>query len=94
MDLHSDRSSINLSKLADIACNLGADSDLVMAIKVCNTSLEALGLCQQQNIDLASAVCQNALAFAQQTVPNTVQLEVFAVDRQGKLLGSALGSAA
>jgi cobalt-precorrin-5B (C1)-methyltransferase len=53
-----------------------------------------LGLCQQQNIDLASAVCQNALAFAQQTVPNTVQLEVFAVDRQGKLLGSALGSAA
>jgi cobalt-precorrin-5B (C1)-methyltransferase len=94
MDLHSDRSSINLSKLADIANNLGADSGLVMAIKACNTSLEALGLCQQQNIDLASAVCQNALAFAQQTVPNTVQLEVFAVDRQGKLLGSALGSAA
>tara|TARA_B110000285_G_scaffold146211_1_gene163208 strand:- start:5304 stop:6428 length:1125 start_codon:yes stop_codon:yes gene_type:complete len=94
MDLHSDRSSINLSKLADIAHNLGADSGLVVAIKVCNTSLEALGLCQQQNIDLASAVCQNALAFAQQTVPNTVQLEVFAVDRQGKLLGSALGSAA
>jgi len=94
MDLHSDRSSINLSKLADIAHNLGADSDLVMAIKACNTSLEALSLCQQQKIDLANAVCQNALAFAQQTVPNTVQLEVFAVDRQGKLLGSALGSAA
>jgi len=94
MDLHSDRSSINLSNLADIANNLGADSDLAMAITACNTSLEALGLCQQQNIDLAGAVCQNALAFAQKTVPNTVQLEVFAVDRQGKLLGSALGSAA
>ena len=94
MDLHSARSSINLSKLADIAHNLGANNDLVAAINACNTSLEALGLCQQQNIDLASAVCQNALAFAQETVPSTVQLEVFAVDRQGKLLGSALGGAA
>ena len=94
MDLHSARSSINLSNLADIARNLGANNDLVTAINVCNTSLEALGLCQQQNIDLASAVCQKALAFAQETVPNTVQLEVFAVDRQGKLLGSALGGAA
>jgi cobalt-precorrin-5B (C1)-methyltransferase len=94
MDLHSARSSINLSKLADIAYNLGANNDLVAAINACNTSLEALGLCQQQNIDLASAVCQSALAFAQKTVPSTVQLEVFAVDRQGKLLGSALGGAA
>jgi cobalt-precorrin-5B (C1)-methyltransferase len=94
MDLHSARSSINLSKLADIAYNLGANNDLVAAINACNTSLEALGLCQQQNIDLASAVCQSALAFAQETVPSTVQLEVFAVDRQGKLLGSALGGAA
>jgi cobalt-precorrin-5B (C1)-methyltransferase len=91
MDLHSDRSSINLINLAQIAHQLGADGDLVMAIKACNTSLEALGLCQQQNIDLASAVCQNALAFAQEVVPNTVQLEVFAVDRQGKILGTAFG---
>ncbi|MBT3437172.1 MAG: cobalt-precorrin-5B (C(1))-methyltransferase [Oceanospirillaceae bacterium] len=89
MDLHSSRSSINLPKLAHLAHGLGADSDLVSAIEECNTSLEALDLCQQQGINLAHAVCQNALIFAQQSVPNSVQLEVFAVNRQGQLLGCA-----
>ena len=89
LDLHSSRSSINLPKLAHIASHLGADSDLTSAIADCNTSLEALGLCQQQGIDLAHAVCQNALIFAQQSVPSSVQLEVFAVNRQGQLLGCA-----
>lgn len=93
LDLHSGKSSINLSKLADIAVKLGADSQLVVAIKDCNTSLEAVDLCQEQGIDLASAVCQNALAFAQKTVPHTVQLEIFAINRHGQLLGSAAGSA-
>ena len=92
MDLHSDRSSINLPNLADIAHSLGADDNLVMAIKACNTSLEALGLCQQQGISLADAVCQKALEFARTTVPNTVQLEIFAVNRQGQLLGTAFGN--
>lgn len=94
LDLHSSRSSINLTKLSDIARNLGANNDLVMSIETCNTSIEALGLCQQQGIDLASAICQNALSFAQTTVPSTVQLEIFTVNRQGKLLASAFGGAA
>jgi cobalt-precorrin-5B (C1)-methyltransferase len=94
LDLHSGKSSINLPNLADIAYKLGADSHLVMSIKACNTSLEALGLCQQQGIDLANAVCQNALTFAQKTVPSTVQLEIFAINRQGQLLGSAVGCVA
>ncbi|MDC9720060.1 MAG: cobalt-precorrin-5B (C(1))-methyltransferase [Gammaproteobacteria bacterium] len=92
LDLHSSKSSINLVKLADIAHKLGADSNLTTAIKACNTSLEAVDICQQQGINLATAVCQNALVFAQQTVPNSVQLEVFAVNRQGQLLGHALSA--
>ena len=91
LDLHSSRSSINLVKLSDVARKLGADEALTTSIKACNTSLEALGLCQQHGIDLADAVCQNALNFAQTTVPSSVQLEVFAVNRQGKLLASAFG---
>ena len=89
LDLHSSRSSINLAKLSDVARTLGADEALATSIAACNTSLEALGLCQKQGIDLADAVCQNALSFAQTTVPNSVQLEVFAVNRQGKFLASA-----
>ena len=92
LDLHSSRSSINLVKLSDVARKLGADEALATSIEACNTSLEALGLCQQHGIDLADAVCQNALHFAQTTVPSSVQLEVFAVNRQGKLLASAFGA--
>ena len=92
LDLHSSRSSINLVKLSDVARKLGADEALATSIEACNTSLEALGLCQQHGIDLADAVCQNALNFAQTTVPSSVQLEVFAVNRQGKLLASAFGA--
>ena len=92
LDLHSSRSSINLVKLSDVARKLGADEALATSIEACNTSLEALGLCQQHGIDLANAVCQNALNFAQTTVPSSVQLEVFAVNRQGKLLASAFGA--
>jgi cobalt-precorrin-5B (C1)-methyltransferase len=92
LDLHSGKSSINLPQLAHIALSLGADSRLVLAIKACNTSLEAVGLCQEKGIDLASAVCQNALTFAQKMSPKSVQLEIFAIDRQGRLLGSAAGA--
>ena len=92
LDLHSSRSSINLVKLSDVARKLGADEALATSIEACNTSLEALGLCQQHGIDLADAVCQNALNFAQTTVPSSVQLEVFAVNRQGKLLASAFSA--
>ena len=92
LDLHSSRSSINLVKLSDVARKLGADEALATSIEACNTSLEALGLCQQHGIDLADAVCQNALHFAQTTVPSSVQLEVFAVNRQGKLLASAFSA--
>ena len=40
LDLHSGKSSINLPKLAYTAQRLGADNDLVTAIKACNTSLD------------------------------------------------------
>ncbi len=93
LDLHSARSSINLAKLASIARDLGADKNLASQIENCNTSLEALGLCTQHKIDLAQAICEKALHFAQTTVPKHVQLEIFAVNRQGKLLASAIGMA-
>lgn len=93
LDLHSARSSINLAKLASIARDLGADKNLASQIENCNTSLEALGLCTQHKIDLAQAICERALNFAQTTVPKHVQLEIFAVNRQGKLLASAIGMA-
>ncbi|MGA9660121.1 MAG: cobalt-precorrin-5B (C(1))-methyltransferase, partial [Pseudomonas alloputida] len=35
------------------------------------------------------AVCAHALAFARSVVPAQVQVEVFAIDRQGGIVGQA-----
>ena len=38
---------------------------------------------------LGDAVCQHALDFARSVVPAQVQVEVFAIDRQGGIVGHA-----
>ncbi|MDT4842397.1 hypothetical protein FQZ97_762970 [compost metagenome] len=55
-----------------------------------NTSQQALALAHAAGIGLGDAVCAHALAFARKTVPASVALEVFAIDRQGNLVGEAL----
>ncbi|WP_285960130.1 cobalt-precorrin-5B (C(1))-methyltransferase [Pseudomonas tohonis] len=90
MDLHSRSSSIDLSLLAEWAAGLGADADLQDAMRGANTSQQALALAHAAGVPLGDAVCARALAFARRTVPASVVLEVFAIDRQGNLVGQAL----
>ncbi len=40
-------------------------------------------------IALGDAVCQRARDFARSVVPRQVQVEVFAIDRQGGVVGHA-----
>jgi cobalt-precorrin-5B (C1)-methyltransferase len=40
-------------------------------------------------VALGDAVCQHALDFARSVVPAQVQVEVFAIDRQGGIVGHA-----
>lgn len=94
MDLHSSRSSIDFQQLANMAADLGADKELQTEIDAANTSLQALKLCQGQGIDLAQAVCQQAQQLAQSLVPDTVAVEVIAVNRQGEFLAQATETAA
>ncbi|MHC5349224.1 cobalt-precorrin-5B (C(1))-methyltransferase [Metapseudomonas furukawaii] len=90
MDLHSRHSSIDLPQLARWAAELGADSALQAAIEGANTSQQALALAHAAGVPLGNAVCARALAFARRTVPARVALEVFAIDRQGVIVGEAL----
>ncbi|HXH01807.1 MAG TPA: cobalt-precorrin-5B (C(1))-methyltransferase [Candidatus Competibacteraceae bacterium] len=89
LDLHSKSSRVDLALLGHEAARLGADSILQDAIRSANTSIAALELAQSAGLPLADAVCRRALAFARDLVPASVALEVFAVDRQGRLVGSA-----
>jgi cobalt-precorrin-5B (C1)-methyltransferase len=89
LDLHSQASSIDFEQLASLAAKKGASEPLINKIKHCNTSVEALKYCQLENIDLASSVCEQALNVAAKIVPNSVELEVWAIDRLGNFVGSA-----
>ncbi len=90
MDLNSRASSIDLNALAKLAGSLGANDELQDEMTNANTSVEALSFAQQQNIELADAVCQQALNFVRQYIPNHIELEVWAIDRKGLFVGKAL----
>ncbi|QKK99108.1 cobalt-precorrin-5B (C(1))-methyltransferase [Pseudomonas sp. 13159349] len=89
MDLHSRHSSIDLPQLAGWAADIGADAALQASIITANTSQQALALAHATGIPLGDAVCAYALAFARSVVPAQVQVEVFAIDRQGGIVGRA-----
>lgn len=89
MDLHSRHSSIDLPQLAGWAAAIGADAELQAAIIQANTSQQALALAHAAGVALGEAVCAHARAFAQTIVPPQVQVEVFAIDRQGGIVGQA-----
>jgi cobalt-precorrin-5B (C1)-methyltransferase len=91
MDLHSRHSSIDLDQLARWAADVGADAELQQRICEANTSQQALVMASAVGIALGDAVCQHALNFARSVVPAQVQVEVFAIDRQGGIVGHAGG---
>jgi len=87
LDLHSGASTIDFKHLCELAKSAGANEELLQAILESNTSIEALKYCQLQGIDLAALVCAKALQVARKIVPKSVELEVWAVDRKGHIIG-------
>ena len=89
LDLHSRNSSIDLERLAAWAAEQGADDALQSAIRAANTSQQAVALAHAEQVPLGDIVCAHALAVAREIVPPQVNVEMFAIDRAGKLIGVA-----
>ncbi|MDE1181726.1 cobalt-precorrin-5B (C(1))-methyltransferase [Paraburkholderia sp.] len=89
LDLHSRHSSIDLPQLAAWAAAHGADHATQQAIIACNTSQQALALSRERGVPLGDIVCEHALAVARDIVPAEVSVEMFAIDRQGTIVGMA-----
>ena len=89
MDLNSRVSAIDFKHLTEIAKSLGADAVLLQKIMQANTSVEVLQLCQQKNIPMGDALCEQALVIARKKVPDTIALTVWAIDRKGNFVGYA-----
>ncbi|MEH6824397.1 MAG: cobalt-precorrin-5B (C(1))-methyltransferase [Motiliproteus sp.] len=91
LDLNSRASQIDFVQLARFAEQAGADDRLIAAVSSANTSIEALNACQRADVDLATVVCAAALQVARGVVPAAVEVEVWAIDRQGEWVGCARG---
>tara|TARA_Y100001970_G_scaffold187005_1_gene227456 strand:+ start:6491 stop:7579 length:1089 start_codon:yes stop_codon:yes gene_type:complete len=92
LDLHSGRSQVDLSWLAGIARNLGADDVARAAIENANTAAEVLSLGQTNDIPLADEIARRARDVAKDTIGNsgsTIRVLIF--DRQGTLVGTSDG---
>lgn len=88
-DTHSRSSSIDLDFIAATAAAAGADAALARRIRGCNTSIEALAACQEAGVALGDRIAALALEQARSyQLPDTT-LEVVAVDRQGRVVGTA-----
>ncbi|WP_086932121.1 cobalt-precorrin-5B (C(1))-methyltransferase [Agarilytica rhodophyticola] len=87
LDLNSRASAIDFKHMASVAKRLGANQSLQHNIIQANTSMEVLELCS--SIDLANAICDQALRKTQSIVPESVAVEIWAINRRGEFVGHA-----
>jgi cobalt-precorrin-5B (C1)-methyltransferase len=94
MDLNSRSSSIDFAQLAAMAKTAGADATLLHAIGEANTSMQVFEMCQSQGVEIGDLLCAEALRAARKVVRHKtgaeIVLEVWAVDRRGNFIGSAV----
>lgn len=89
LDLHSSRSRVNLTALADSARVLGANDDAANAIEHANTAMEAHQIASANNIALADLVAAQAREAALATVAGGSDIDILVFDRSGDLIGRA-----
>jgi cobalt-precorrin-5B (C1)-methyltransferase len=90
LDLHSQRSSLDLGALGAMAGELGASAELERRIASANTALEAWLLADAARIPLAGAVARRARTTALAVLDGAeIALDVLVVDRQGTPIAHA-----
>ncbi|ABC38656.1 cobalt-precorrin-5B (C(1))-methyltransferase [Burkholderia thailandensis] len=89
LDLHSRHSSIDLPRLAQWAGEAGASAVLQHEIRAANTSQQALSLALAHHVPLGDVVCAHARRVARDIVPDEVDVETLAIDREGRIVGVA-----
>ncbi len=88
--LHSQHVSIDFVFLSRLAEELGASAVLSNAIRECTTTLQALKLCSDEELDLAGRVCTLARETALLACQHTVAIDVYAIDKAGRCVGESM----
>ncbi|SFO98275.1 cobalt-precorrin-5B (C1)-methyltransferase [Amycolatopsis arida] len=89
LDLHSQRSQVDLGLLADLATGAGRP-ELATPIRAANTALHALELAQAADLPLGELVAERARRTAAEVLGDApVTVDVVVVDRGGAIVGRA-----
>ena len=90
MDLHSKRSKVDKTALAQLLEQQGAGKELIDQAKTANTALEILQLAQKAELNIGDQVAKGCLAQVQDHLQtNEIKLEILICDRSGNLVGRA-----
>ncbi|WP_417810452.1 cobalt-precorrin-5B (C(1))-methyltransferase [Thalassospira alkalitolerans] len=89
MDLHSSRSEVDFTKLAETVAALGGDDELVSEIIKANTAKQVLELCASKNVDIAGTIARQAGETARATIDGACAVEVVIIDRNGTIIARA-----
>ncbi|MFF3287252.1 cobalt-precorrin-5B (C(1))-methyltransferase [Streptomyces sp. NPDC003023] len=90
LDLHSGRSQVDKSFLADLARRGGADEALASEIAAANTGLAALQMCRAAGVPLGDLVAAAARDQARAVLRGApVSVDVVCIDRAGAVVGRA-----
>ena len=90
--MHSQHSTIDFTLLAQWSKEVDATPELCEQIKRCNTTLEALALCEEQNIPIGDYVCRLAGETASQACPEGTRVDAYCVNKAGHCVGVALSA--
>lgn len=89
MDLHSSRSQLDLTRLAETAARIGAEDALRERIAAANTGAEALSHARAADLPLAETVARQAREAALAALSGETEIDVMIVDRDGTILAEA-----
>lgn len=88
LDLHSGRSQVDLTWMADVAHELGASKEIAAQIEGANTAAEALSIAGTAGLELAPEIARRAQSVARYTLAGAeIDIDVFIYDRAGNLVG-------
>ncbi|TNE37395.1 MAG: cobalt-precorrin-5B (C(1))-methyltransferase [Alphaproteobacteria bacterium] len=91
MDLHSGRSEVDFTWLAERLMELGAEETLIENARAANTAMQVLTEASAANIPLADLVAEKARAVAQDIAGPETRIEVLVYSRAGELTGRSHG---
>jgi cobalt-precorrin-5B (C1)-methyltransferase len=88
LDLHSGRSQVDFTWMADVAHELGASTEVAERIEGANTAAEALSIATENGIALAPDIARRASDVARYTLAGAdIEIDVLVYDRGGNLVG-------